>query len=214
MSDMEETEGVEQSMYAPGETFDLNTCEVEVADNAQMRFEDEDAASVNANGNMFNGLSSYPMDLAYLSVLSTSPENSPHLRQNDWAMNTGFGDYAQLYMPRWCSAMLLSIGIPHFMGAPPRTGPVVYTGCKASSHREPPAMDCSQHSVPLGAFLLLRTSLLSITVLCTRRHSALPPPQRPTPSHFVCVSPSCFFLCRFRSYFFLHVFKVGVFSSF
>ena len=143
MSDMEEAEGVEQSMYAPGETFDLNTCEVEAADNAQMRSEDEDAASVNANGNMFNGLSSYPMESAYPVVLSTSPENSPRLRQNDWAMNTGFGDYAQLYMPRWRSAMLLSIGIPHLMGAPPRTGPVVYTGCKASTHREPPATDCS-----------------------------------------------------------------------
>ena len=98
MSDMEETEGVEQSMYAPGGAFDLNTCEVEVADNAQMRFEDEDAAGVNANGNMFNGLSSYPMVSAYPGVLSTSAENSPRLRQNDWAMNTGFGDYAQLYI--------------------------------------------------------------------------------------------------------------------
>lgn len=96
-----EAEGVEQSMYTPGETFDLGTCEVEVTDNAQMHFEDDDGTS-GANGMFTNGgfPTSYGMDgtaaaqQQFPGVLSTSPENSPRLRANEhWAMG-GYNDYA------------------------------------------------------------------------------------------------------------------------
>lgn len=84
---MEGDEGVDQVMYAPGEQYDLNACEIEVVDNAGMRFEDDEYANA-SNG---SGSYSYPgAGTPQFAGLVMSPENSPRLNdEQSWTATHG-----------------------------------------------------------------------------------------------------------------------------
>ncbi|KAL5520420.1 hypothetical protein ACEPAG_9644 [Sanghuangporus baumii] len=94
VGDADGDEGVDQVMYAPGEQYDLNACEIEVADHPSTRFEDDDYANAygahsGANGPAYNGL--VGSDTPQFANLVTSPENSPRLTdaQSNWAAAHG-----------------------------------------------------------------------------------------------------------------------------
>lgn len=87
--DGEVEEGVDQMMYAPGQQYDLTTCEIELSDHPAMQFEDEEYANsytVSRGQSTTNSGEYYGLGTPQFSNLVMSPENSPRLMdgQSNW----------------------------------------------------------------------------------------------------------------------------------
>lgn len=100
----EADEELDKAMYAPGETYDLQSCEVQVDEAAQMVFEDElyaglgfaalsmsSAPSVAAAANGACYASADKQVSARYPGLVMSPENSPRLARALGLTPSGFG---------------------------------------------------------------------------------------------------------------------------
>ncbi|KAI5120626.1 hypothetical protein M0805_009386 [Coniferiporia weirii] len=86
-----EEDGVDQVLYAPNAQYDLDACEVEVSEHANVQFEDDDVSKAyRYSSNSTNGY--YGLaggDVQQFANIVASPENSPQMTasqlQGDWS---------------------------------------------------------------------------------------------------------------------------------